>query len=119
MYTGSLGAVSNRETWSFSMTLRHDDTGALVDLTGAALRLAVSDQQSSQPTLTGSTSDSKIVIGTPATAGTFTVTFTPTDMAGLVGDNHYNVGLVLTLPGGTAHQIMKTTLAVIDGVVEP
>ena len=117
MYTGSLGAVSNRETWSFSMTLRDDDTGILVDLTGASLVIAVRDQQSSQPTLNGSTSDGKIVIGSPATNGTFTVTFPVTDMANLVGDNHYDVGLVVTLAGGTAHQIIKATLAVIDGVV--
>jgi hypothetical protein len=37
MYTGALPAVSNRETWSPSVTVT-DDTGNAIDLTGATMR---------------------------------------------------------------------------------
>ena len=40
MYTGSLPAVSNRETWSLTVTVT-DDAGAAVNLTGATITLGV------------------------------------------------------------------------------
>ena len=117
MYTGALQAASNRARWTFSVTLTDPVTDLPVDLTGATIELAVRDQQSKQPLLTGSNSDGKITIGTPATAGAFTVLFPRTDMATL-HDGRYDVGLRVTLASGADFQLIVADLPVIDGVVE-
>jgi hypothetical protein len=116
MYTGFFDAASNRATWAFTIDLTADDTDAAIDLTGATVNMAVSLQDARAPLLTGSSTDGKIAIGTPATAGSFAVTFTPTDMAALEG-GMYDVGIVVILAGGTTHQVLVATLPVIDGVV--
>ena len=116
MYTGFFDAASNRATWAFTIDLTDDDSGDAIDLTGATVNIAVRAQDARQSLLVGSSTDGKIAISTPATAGTFTVTFTPTDMAELEG-NMYEVGIVVTLAGGTTHQVLVATLPVIDGVV--
>jgi hypothetical protein len=117
MYTGHLGAASNRATWSSSVTLTSTVDNSAIDLTGASIELAVGDQQSKAVLLTGSTADGKVAIATPATGGIFTWTFTPDDMA-VLADGHYDVGVTVTLANGTVHQLIVSTLVVIDGVVE-
>lgn len=117
MYTGALRAASNRATWTFSIELTDPDTDTAVDLTGALIELAVRDQQSKSPLMTGSTTDGKIVISTPATGGIFTVTFSKTDMAALPA-GHYDCGVRVTLASGTSHQLIVGTLPVIDGILD-
>jgi hypothetical protein len=48
MYTGALPAVSNRETWSPSVTVT-DDTGNAIDVTGATITIGVREPESLQP----------------------------------------------------------------------
>jgi len=117
MYTGHLAAASNRARWTFQVELTDPATDLPVDLTGATLELAVREQQSKMPLLTGSTSDGRITIGTPATDGAFTVLFPRTDMATLA-DGMFDVGLHVTLASGADFQLLVATLPVIDGVVE-
>jgi len=117
MYTGALAAASNRARWTFQVELTDPATDLPVDLTGASLELAVREQQSKMALLTGSTSDGKITIGTPATAGAFTVLFSRDDMATLA-DGMFDVGLHVTLASGADFQLIVATLPVIDGVVE-
>lgn len=117
MRTDAFRAASNRATWTFSIELTDPDTDTAIDLTGALIELAVRDQQSRQPLLTGSTSDGKLVISTPATGGIFTVTFSKTDMAVLPA-GPYDVGLRVLLASGVTHQLIVSTLPVVDGVVD-
>lgn len=118
MYTGNLGAASNRATWSFSADLTDDDTDEAVDLTDALLKIAIRDQQSKRPLLEGSTANGKVTIEAPSTGGVFSVEFTPEDMSNLPAD-HYDVGMTAEMPDGTVHQIIANcTLTVMDGVVD-
>jgi len=116
MYTGNLAAASNRARWTFSVELTDPVTDLPVDLTGATIELAVRDQQSKQPLLTGSNSDGKITIGTPATAGAFTVLFSRDAMANLA-DGMLDVGLRVTLASGADFQLIVGTLPVLDGIL--
>ena len=118
MYTGALAAVSNRETWTFTVFLTDFDTGTAIDLTGASIDIAVREQRTATPLLTGSTTDGKIVISAPATGGSFVVTFTPTDMSVLVA-GMYDVGVRVTVAAGTTFQLLVATLPVVDGIVDP
>jgi len=115
MYTGALTAASNRARWQFSVELTDPATDLPVDLTGATIELAVRDQQSKQPLLTGTTG-AEITIGTPATDGAFSVLFSRTVMATLA-DGMYDVGLRVTLASGADFQLFVGTLPVVDGIV--
>ena len=75
MYSGALRAQSNRARWTFSGELSDPDTDAPIDLTGTTIELAVRDQQSARPLLTGSTTDGRITTNAPATDSVFTVLF--------------------------------------------
>jgi hypothetical protein len=75
MYSGALRAQSNRARWTFSVELSDPDTDAPIDLTGTTIELALRDQQSARPLLTGSITDGRITINAPATGGVFTVLF--------------------------------------------
>lgn len=118
MYTGALAAVSNRETWTFTVFLTDFDTDVVIDLTGASIDLAVKEQRTSTSLITGSTSDGKIVISTPATGGSFVVTFPPSDMANLSA-GMYDVGVRVQVAAGTTYQLLVATLPVVDGIVDP
>lgn len=117
MYTGFFDAASNRATWSFSITLTDDDTGDAIDLTGATVNIALRSQEMRGVELTGSSTDGKITIEPPATAGQFTVEFSKDDMSSL-GAKLYDVGITVTLAGGTVHQVLVATLPLVDGIVE-
>jgi hypothetical protein len=114
LYTGSLPAVSNRETWSLSVTVT-DDAGAAVDLTGATVTIGVREPESLQARATYTSGDGKLAISAPATGGIFTLnadldptTFPP---------GQYEVGVVIKLASGVKRQLVVATLPVVDGVV--
>jgi hypothetical protein len=109
MYTGSLGTVSNCETWSQAIDVVDED-GDNVDISAATISLAVRKKGDSSPTLTASVG-SGITVATPR----FTFTFTVAQMNGLCAGN-YEVGCVVTI-NGTATQLIIGDLTVKDGIV--
>src|SRR5262245_48110617 len=117
MYTGALAAASNRARWTFSVELTDPETDEAIDLTGATIELAVRDQNSKIPLLTGSTDTGKITIATPATSGAFTVLFEKQDMS-VLADGMYDVGLRVTLSDDRDFQLIVATLPVVDGIVD-
>ena len=118
MYTGALPAVSNRETWTFTVYLTDFDTDAAIDLTGAAIDIAMREKESKSPILTGSTSDGRVTIAAPETGGSFVVAVAAADMAA-IGAGMYDVGARVTIASGTTFQLLVCTLPVVDGIVDP
>jgi hypothetical protein len=114
MYTGALPAVSNRETWSLSVTVT-DDAGAAVDLTGATITIGVRERELLQPRATYTSGDGKLAITLPATLGVFTLDV-PMDST-IYPPGQYEVGVILKLAAGTKRQLIVATLPVVDGVV--
>ena len=114
MYTGALPAVSNRETWSLSVTVT-DDTGAAVDLTGSVVTIGVREPESLQPKVTYTSGDGKLVIATPATSGVFALN---ADLdPSLFPPAMYEVGVIIRLASGVKRTLIVATLPVMDGVV--
>jgi hypothetical protein len=114
MYTGALPAVSNRETWTLSVTVT-DNTGAAVDLTGAVVTIGVREPEALQPLVTYTSGDGKLAITAPATGGVFTLN---ADLnPSLFPPAMYEVGVIIKLAGGTKRTLIVATLPVVDGVV--
>ena len=109
MYLGSLGTVSNRETWIQAIDVV-DDAGDDVNIAAATISLAVRKKGDTSPILTASVGDG-ITIVSPR----FTFTFTPDQMAGLCAGN-YDVGCLVTI-AGVATQLIIGDLTVKDGIV--
>ena len=112
MYTGALPAVSNRETWSLTVTVS-DDTGAAVNLTGATIAIGVRAPEALAPIITYTSGDGKLTI-TDAVNGVFQLnadldqaTFPP---------GQYEVGVMLKLASGVKRTLVVATLPVVDGV---
>lgn len=114
MYTGAFAAVSNRETWSFSVTVT-DDAGVAVDLTGATIVVGVREPESLQPRATYTSGDGKLAITAPATGGVFTLNV-PMDHT-TYPPGQYEVGVIVKLASGTKRQLIVATLPVVEGVV--
>jgi hypothetical protein len=114
MYTGALPAVSNRETWTLSVTVT-DDTGAAVDLTGAVVTIGVREPEALQPRVTYTSGDGKLAITAPTTGGIFTLNANLDPS--LFPPAMYEVGVIVKLASGTKRQMVVATLPVIDGVV--
>lgn len=114
MYTGALDAVSNRETWTLSVTIT-DDNGAAVNLTGAVITIGVREPEALQPKVTYTSGDGRLVIVSPATSGVFLLNadFDPS----LFPPAMYEVGVILKLAGGPKRTLIVATLPVVDGVV--
>jgi len=115
MYTGAFAAVSNRETWSFSVTVT-DDAGVAVDLTGATITIGVREPESLQPKITYTSGVSaELTIPAPATSGVFALAaaMNPT----LFPPGQYEVGVIVKLASGTKSTLIVATLPVVDGVV--
>jgi len=114
MYTGALPAVSNRETWSLSVTVT-DDTGAAIDLTGAVVTIGVREPESLQPRVTYTSGDGKLAIATPATSGVFMLN---ADLdPSLFPPGQYEAGVVIKLANGVKSTLIVATLPIVDGVV--
>jgi hypothetical protein len=110
MYTGSLGTVSNRETWTQAIDVV-DDAGDDVNIAAASISLAVRKKGDSSPSLTASVG-SGITVATPR----FTFTFTSDQMRNLCAGN-YDVGCLVTI-AGTATQLIIGEVTIKDGVVD-
>lgn len=113
MYTGTLAAVSNRESWLFTIKLSTTD-GTAVDLTDATVDLAVRSPESQSPILTGSIGDH--ITEVDAENGELEVSFTPAEMSVLRAGT-YDVGIRVTLADGYTYQLLSGNLPVVDGVV--
>ena len=111
MYLGSLPAVSNKATYEQSFQINDDDTGDLIDLTGAAITFEIRDAKTRRSMLIGTVGSGITVLGT----GVFAVTFAADRMRGLDGAD-YDVGCTITLDGETT-QFITGTLPVLDGIV--
>ena len=113
MYTGSLPAVSNRETWSLTVTVT-DDAGAAVNLTGATITVGVREPESLLPIATYTTPSTQLAI-TDAVNGVFALnvdldqTTYPPGM--------YEVGVIVKLATSVKRQLVVATLPVVEGVV--
>ena len=109
MYIGSLGTVSNRETWEQAVDVV-DENGDDVTITGATITLAVRKRSSTSPEKTLSSS-SGITIATPR----FTFRFEESDMDDLCAGT-YDVGVTILLNGDTT-QLIVGTVTIVDGIV--
>ncbi len=117
MYTGTLAAASNKADWKFTISLYDPDSGDVVDLTSATVKLSVREQNSRRTVLSGSTGDGKITLSDP-TNGECQVWFTPTDMAAFSCAGTFDVGVTILLSTGLTYQLIAGQLPVIDGVLE-
>ncbi len=111
MYIGALPPVSNREDLEIDCEITDDETGDLIDLTGAVIVFEVRDHRCST-VLSATTTNGKITI--PDT-GTFIVAFAESEMNELPNDT-YEWGCTLLINGGT-RQLGIGTVPVLDGVV--
>jgi hypothetical protein len=104
--------ISNREDWVEQCKV-FDLNGALFDLTGATIVLAVIERQSKQQKLLASTTAGTIVI---QGLGVFEFTFPVGQMRGLDASKAYDVGCTI-LKNGRTRQYMIGMVPVIDGIV--
>lgn len=109
MYTGSLGTISNRETWSQDIDVV-DENGDDVNISTASISLAVRKRGDTSPVLTASVG-SGITVATP----TFTWTFSVSDMGNL-SPGLYDVGCTI-LRSGVTTQLIVGTATIVDGIV--
>jgi len=118
MLTGSLEAVSNRETWTQDIELTDD--GTAIDLSTASIVVEVRAKRGTSDygvpagtaVLSATTANLKITL---LGAGQFRWTFPATDMRGVVPGT-YDVGATYTVAGVTT-QLLIGTVPIIDGVV--
>jgi len=113
MYVGALDPVSNRADWRVTREIVDDDTGELVDLTGAMIRFAVRERRSGAYVLSGSTSDGHITIDDTSA---FTVSFTAAEMRSLCA-GIYDAGCTVERDGAI-YQFIIGTVTVLDGVMQ-
>ena len=119
MYTGTLAATSNRETWTFLIELIDPATMAPFDLVNITdVQLALRAQTSASPALTGSLVDGHLVQVGPSSDGTMRVTFSMTEMSQFAA-GEYDVGIRIKNADATHTQLMAAHLPIVDGVVNP
>lgn len=109
MYTGSLGTITNAQTWERSIQVFDADTGAEIDLTGATISIAVRRKGSKTPEFTGDTSDGKVTIAT----STFTWRFDVDEGISDLCDGLHEVGVTILYAGDT-YQFVLADLTVKD-----
>lgn len=109
MYRGSLGEVSNRETWSQEITIL-DENGDDVDISAASIVIAVRPANSRSPILSASVG-SGIAVVSPA----FTFTFSVSQMGSLC-PGQYDVGCTI-LRSGVTTQLIVGKVTIVDGIV--
>lgn len=111
MYQGTLPPASNRADWTETLKLTDDDTGDPIDLTGAAMAIAVRDLANCL-VLSGSIADGKVTL---LETGVAQWSFPASAMGGLCA-GEYAVGITLTM-SGTVEQVFAGTLPIIEGIV--
>jgi hypothetical protein len=111
MYTGSMGAVSNREDWIVNISAVADD-GSSYSFTGAAASVYVTDEDlPTSAILSGSVADGSILIS--ADGLTLTWTFAATKMNTFRAGT-YSVFSRMTLNGVTS-QLISGTVSIVEG----
>lgn len=108
----SFEAVTNREDWVQQIAV-YDDAGALVDLTGASIIVAVYERRTNANVLLASTDAGNVVIDGP---GVFKFTFPVTQMRGLDASRAYDLGCTVAINGETK-QLLRASVPVLDGFV--
>ena len=106
--------ISNREDWIEVCEVRDYESNELVDLTGAAIVMAVRDKTSKVQVLNASTDDGTIII---QGLGTFRWQFPLSSMRGIAVSRSYEVGCTIQLNGGPTQQFFIGTVNVLDGIV--
>lgn len=115
IYTGSLGEISNKADWvSRVYTLANESDNTDVDLSNPALTLAIEivirEPNCGACRITGSLTDSKIVLN-----GTgFQWQFTPDDLSCLCAGT-YEVGVAVTIDG-VKDDVILASVSVLRGV---
>lgn len=111
MYTGSLGAVSNREDWIVNISALADD-GSSYSFAGADASVYVTDEDlPTNSILSGSISDGTIVIS--ADGLTLTWTFAASKM-NVFRSGNYSVFSRMTLNGVTT-QLLSANVSIVEG----
>lgn len=110
MYTGSLGAISNREDWiAVSPLINEDDEE--IDLTNADFEMFICDESCpSYARLSGSIDDGKITL---PSSTTFQWHFTADDLGALEAKT-YEVFLRVTIDD-VVTQIISGSVTVVEG----
>ena len=109
MYIGSLGTISNRETWQEAWDCI-DENGDDVNIAAATVVLEVRKKNDTAASLTATNGDG-ITIATPR----ITMRFEVADIRDLTPGT-YDVGCTVLLSGDTT-QFILGTVTVLDGVV--
>jgi hypothetical protein len=111
MYTGSMGAVSNREDWIVNISAVADD-GSSYSFAGAAASVYVTDEDlPSNAILSGSIADGTILVSVDGL--TLTWTFAATKM-NVFRAGTYSVFARMTL-GGVNSQLISGTVSIVEG----
>jgi hypothetical protein len=111
MYTGSMGAVSNREDWIVNLSAVAAD-GSSYSFTGASASVYVTDEDlPTNAILSGSIADGTILISVDGLALTWTFAAAKMNMfrAGT-----YSVFVRMTLNGVTS-QLISGTVSIVEG----
>lgn len=112
MQTGSLPAVSNRETFQIECQIIDTETGEAMALTGGTVVFEIRERGCSPALLSATNSDGVEFIPDDLT---IQITFSETAMNALCAKT-YDVGMTFERDGIT-RQVIAGTLPVIDGVV--
>lgn len=112
MRTGSLDAVSNRETFQIECQIVDAETGDAMTLTGGTVVFEIREQGGSSALLSATNDDGVEFIADDLT---MQITFSETAMNALCARS-YEVGMTF-LRDGITRQVIAGTLPVIDGVV--
>jgi len=113
MYIGPLDPASNRADFDLTIQTLDDDTGELIDLTGASIVFEFRNPLDCTTLLSATTDNSKVSI---TDTGTFTASFTRDDMATLCAGT-LDVGCTISINGKTYQDIIGT-IPIKDGVVQ-
>lgn len=110
---GSLGEVSNREDWVQPGTILDSTTKEPFDITDAAIKVVLRDQNTKTTYLTADIGSGVTI--TDASSGEFEWHFTVAQMHGIEPET-YDVGVIVT-KDNLVSQLFAGTIEVYDGVI--
>ncbi len=114
MYQGTLNPRSNRAGWTFTVEVKDQQTGDLIDLSDADITFDVRDKDSDTVKLSATVDNDLITI---VDTGHFQVSFTDTNMRTLCAKT-YEVGCIISNADSEPQQLIVASLPIIDGVVQ-
>lgn len=109
MLQGSLGVISNRETYIQDMQVL-DENDDPIDVTGATIVFEMRERTDTSAVLSADTDD-----GITISTTTFTIRFEVDDVRDLEA-GEYEVGITIEMDGDTT-QLVAGSISVVDGVV--